>query len=164
MATWKQVTETAPDFAATVQARFAVDKHAVLATLRKDGSPRVSGIETTFHDELWLGGMPRARKSADLRRDPRFALHSFTSSRIMESGDGGGDAKISGRALAVTDPAVFEAYLAGARERGDYVPPDLDFDLFRVDVEEVVTISVEGGELVAVSWRPGRPLDRRARK
>ncbi len=51
-------------------------RHKTIATLRADGSPRISGIECEFADgELRFGSMARARKGVDLRRDPRFALH-----------------------------------------------------------------------------------------
>jgi hypothetical protein len=162
MATWKAFTEAAPELAAAVQARFGNDKHAVLATLRADGSPRVSGIETTFYDDLWLGGMPGGRKSADLRRDPRFALHSFTTAKEVPPGNASGDAKLSGRAVEATSEEK-DAYVAQARARGDDVPDDLDFDLFRADVTEAVTIGVVNDELVIESWRPGQPVRRQTR-
>lgn len=60
---------------------FAVRKHATLATLRRDGSPRISGTEVVFDDEageIYLGMMPGSVKALDLRRDPRLALHSPT--------------------------------------------------------------------------------------
>ena len=67
----------------------------MLATLRRDGSPRISGIEVTFADgQLWLGMMPDSRKALDLQRDPRFALHSAPLDADLKDGD----AKISGRA------------------------------------------------------------------
>lgn len=106
--------------------------------------------------------MPGARKSADLRRDPRFALHSFTSSKEVPPGNTSGDAKLSGRAVEATG-ADKDAYAEQARARGDFVPPDLDFDLFRVDIEEAVTISVANDELVIESWRPGQPVRRQTR-
>ena len=60
-----------------MRARFDAHRHKILGTLRADGSPRLSGIETTFKDgELWLGMMPGSRKVQDLQRDPRLALHS----------------------------------------------------------------------------------------
>ena len=77
MASWNDVTTEAPELAKRVQSRFAANKEVVLATLRKDGSPRISGIETMFVlDELWLGMMPESLKALDLQRDPRLALHS----------------------------------------------------------------------------------------
>lgn len=161
MVSWKELTEAAPELAATVRSRFEDGKHAVLATLRADGSPRVSGIELAFYDELWLGCMSGGRKSADLRRDPRLALHSSSSGEVMEPG-AGGDAKLSGRALEASDEEKHE-YVRQAVARGDYVPEDLGFDLFRVDVTEAVTVSVEGDQLVFETWRPGEPVRRRTR-
>src|SRR6266508_6283529 len=77
MATWDEFAAAAPELAARVRAAFDRGVNKLLATLRRDGSPRISGIETTLKDgELWLGMMPQSRKALDLRRDPRMALHS----------------------------------------------------------------------------------------
>src|SRR5688500_1979296 len=79
MATWKDLEREEPDFAARVRALFDARKHKTIATLRADGSPRISGIEVEFNaGELTFGSMPGARKGADLVRDPRFALHGPT--------------------------------------------------------------------------------------
>ena len=74
MAAWKDVEQAEPEFAARVRRLFEAGRHKTIATLRADGSPRISGIECEFADgELRFGSMPGARKGADLRRDPRFA-------------------------------------------------------------------------------------------
>jgi hypothetical protein len=79
MASWQEISRAAPDFEATVRAIFDAHKHKSLATLRQDGSPRISGTEANFVDgDLWLGSMWQSRKARDLLRDPRFALHSAT--------------------------------------------------------------------------------------
>jgi len=79
MATWQEFTGAAPELAQAVQARLDEHRHKLLATLRKDGSPRISGVETTVRNgELWLGMMWQSRKALDLQRDPRLALHSAT--------------------------------------------------------------------------------------
>ncbi|SBS78542.1 Pyridoxamine 5'-phosphate oxidase-related FMN-binding protein (fragment) [uncultured Mycobacterium sp.] len=79
MTTWREVEAAVPEFADRVQALFDAHKHKTIATLRADGSPRISGIETTFENgALTFGSMPNARKGADLRRGARFALHSAT--------------------------------------------------------------------------------------
>ena len=79
MATWQDVEQAEPGFARRVRALFDAHRHKTIATLRADGSPRISGIEAAFEDgRLAFGSMPNARKGADLRRDPRFALHSAT--------------------------------------------------------------------------------------
>src|SRR5437870_2394719 len=54
-------------------------KHLTMATLRRDGSPRISGTEVQFAGEhLEIGSMPRAVKARDLLRDPRVAIHGPT--------------------------------------------------------------------------------------
>src|ERR671935_3336335 len=103
MAAWRDVASAAPELAALVRARFEATGLGLLATLRRDGSPRISGIEPLFTaDDLWLGMMPGSRKAADLLRDPRFALHSATTDKQVTHGD----AKINGRAVVVEDEAT----------------------------------------------------------
>ena len=75
MTSWDEVEAAAPELAGRARAAFDAHKHKLLATLRRDGSPRISGIEATFADgELWLGMMPGSRKALDLRRDPRLPV------------------------------------------------------------------------------------------
>ena len=147
MTTWQDVAQAAPEFAQRVQALFDAHKHKTLATLRADGSPRISGIETVFKDgELTFGSMPNARKGADLRRDPRFALHSATVDPVEGSeAQWPGEAKISGRAIA-----------AGPTTEGP------DGDLFRVDVAEVVHTHLDEKATVLVVewWTPTQGLRR----
>ncbi|MDI9973605.1 pyridoxamine 5'-phosphate oxidase family protein [Rhodococcus sp. IEGM 1307] len=84
MTNWTQFETEAPDLAKAVAARFEAHKHHVLATLRKDGSPRVSGTEVEFYEgALLLGSMVGARKVQDLQRDPRFSLHSNPGHHTM---------------------------------------------------------------------------------
>src|ERR687890_1233267 len=100
MASWHQVEQAEPDFAQRGRELFDAHKHKTIATLRADGSPRISGIEASFEDgELTFGSMSRARKGADLRRDPRFALHSATVDPpdYAQAAQWPGEAKISGR-------------------------------------------------------------------
>ncbi|MEU5823546.1 MULTISPECIES: pyridoxamine 5'-phosphate oxidase family protein [Streptomyces] len=147
---WADFRAAEPDFADTVRRRFAQYKHHVLATLRKDGSPRLTGLEIDFwEDEPHLGMMPDSRKALDLRRDPRFALHANPG---PGSDLADGDVRISGRAVEVTDPAVLARFI------GERTPPE-PFHLFRVEPTEVVRVGLEGGDTIVIStWRPGRPL------
>lgn len=46
MARWSELEAAEPDLAASARKLFDAHKHKVLATLRRDGSPGVSGIET----------------------------------------------------------------------------------------------------------------------
>jgi hypothetical protein len=159
MATWREVTAAAPELAADVRSRFDATGLGLLATLRKDGAPRISGIEPFFtDDEVWLGSMPGARKEADLRRDGRLALHSATADKEVKDGD----AKVSGRAVAVDDDATFEAFVTGFRAKNGYAPEGR-FPLFRVDVSEVSILRPAGDHLDIRWWSEKgglRQLDR----
>lgn len=157
MATWAEFATEQPDLAAYVQGRFAADRHALIATLRKDGSPRISGVEPDFtRGQLWAGMMLDSLKSRDLRRDPRFSLHCNTTTASMTES---GDAKISGTAEFWTDK---EDYLKDLYDRTGWMPDELD--LFRMNVTEVVSITVEGDEMVVLSWHEGRGTRRVAKK
>lgn len=155
MATWQAFAEEQPALAGAVAARLKAAKHHVLATIRRDGSPRVSGTEVEFHgSDLVLGSMWGAVKARDLQRDGRFALHSNPGDGSME----GGDAKVSGRADEVVDPEEVGRFIEATR------PPE-PFHLFRLDIEEVVltSLSSDGQALVIESWRPGTPVVRHGR-
>lgn len=105
---WAAFEKADPDFAAAVRARFAQRPHHVLATLRRDGSPRLSGLNVDIRGgELWLGMMPGSMKAMDLRRDPRFALHSNPGEDETMPG---GDVRVSGRALELLDPPELHRY------------------------------------------------------
>ncbi|MFF8450937.1 pyridoxamine 5'-phosphate oxidase family protein [Streptomyces leeuwenhoekii] len=147
---WETFTAAEPALAATVEARFGAYTHHVLATLRKDGSPRTTGLEVRFlHGELWLGMMPNSLKALDLRRDPRFALQANPGEG---TGMGGGDVRISGRAIEVDDPVTKAAY---TKE----VEPPQPFHLFRTELTEVTRTYVEDDTYLVVQvWKPGQPL------
>ncbi|MGW1865556.1 pyridoxamine 5'-phosphate oxidase family protein [Streptomyces mauvecolor] len=146
---WTEFRRVEAQFAGLVEARFKKYKHHVLATLRKDGSPRVTGLEVDIRDgELWLGMMPNSMKALDLRRDPRFSVQA-NPGPDAEMADG--DVRVSGRAVEVTDPAVKAAYAA-------QVAPPEPFHLFRAELTEVVHTGLENDELVVRAWRPGSAL------
>ena len=145
MAAWKDLEQAEPEFAARVRQLFDAGRHKTIATLRADGSPRISGIECEFADgELKFGSMPEARKGADLRRDPRFALHGPTSyPGEGKEAEWPGEAKIAGRAV-----------LAGPIDVG------AAGDLFLADISEVVItrLNPEATLLVIESWSPQQGL------
>jgi hypothetical protein len=144
MATWCEVRNDAPEFAARVRALFDARKHKTMATIRRDGSPRISGIEMQFDDErVTLGMMDGSMKALDLRRVPRVAFHS--PSVDPPEGDNSawaGEAKLSGRAIARSDD---------------------DGGGFEVDIAEVALTYLGDGQLVIESWHPGVGHRRRTR-
>jgi hypothetical protein len=151
MVSWSEVERAEPEFAAAVVRLFDAHKHKTIATLRADGSPRISGIEAEFGGgELTFGSMPHSRKGADLRRDPRFALHTASEDPPEDDPAGwSGDAKIAGHAVP-TGP-----------QTGEDVP---EGDGFRADITEVVRTRVTTDELIVELWRPGHPLREVRRK
>jgi len=163
VAPWGAIVEAEPSFAAAVRRRFDAHIHKTMATLRADGSPRISGIEATFGpDELWLGMMPGSRKVADLARDPRIALHSGTIDTELNDGD----AKIAGRVEAMTAPEAFDAFSTARGEGGGEDPEAGTFPLYRVDISEVVLIRVGDprDHLVIETWTENDGLRRIERR
>lgn len=151
MTSWPDFAASQPDFAHRVRRCFAIRKHATLATLRQDGSPRISGTEVDFADHgLYLGMMPGSRKAMDLRRDPRLALHCPTVDPPPEDPACWlGDAKIAGRATELTAAT-------SADEAHHFV----------IDILEVVhtTVGTPADHLLIESWHPDRGLRRRTRR
>jgi hypothetical protein len=146
MTAWRDVERAEPEFAHRVRALFDARRHKTIATVRADGSPRISGIEAAFQDgELVFGSMPNARKGADLRRDSRFALHSATIDPVEGSeAQWPGEAKISGRAIA-REPI-----------------PEGDGDRFHADIASVVHthLNDEATLLVVEWWTPTQGLQK----
>ena len=140
MATWKAFEDEASDLAAAIRKRFDAEKTHVLATVRKDGSPRVSGSEVDFRGpDLSFGSMLGARKARDLQRDGRCAIHAHPGE--------GGDAKVAGVAVELSGPEK-AVYTTGNEPPGD-------FHAFRLELTEAALTAVEGDELIVTLWRPG---------
>ena len=156
MASWSAIEAQAPELTARARGFLDALVHKTLATLRRDGSPRISGSEVIFADgELWLGSMWQSMKARDLQRDPRFALHSGSPDP-----DAGwtGDAKLSGRADEITDPDVRAGVLG--EQFGES-------HLFRADIEELSVVRLGGDppdHLVIEAWHAGRGVSRRTRR
>jgi hypothetical protein len=168
MASFAELGSTVPDLADRARAVFSSTTNAVLGTIRRDGTPRLSGIDPFFHDgELHIGSMPGARKGADLRRDPRLALHSipWESRRLKDGADDPGDAdvKLAGTCAVVTDPAVLRAIWKVPESEPDPVP-GAGGDLFVIDVRSLAVISVVEQQLVIDRWSEtdGRQTIRRS--
>ena len=146
MASWSDFSAAAPEFAERVRERLDAHAHKTLATLRRDGSPRISGTESQISDgELWIGSMWQAVKARDLQRDPRFALHSGSD----DPDTWAGDAKLAGVVEEILDDDVVRARNGEAGGKGPS-------HLFRLDLHEVSTVGLNEGK---TSWssRSGRP-------
>jgi hypothetical protein len=144
MVSWEEFASAEPALAEAVRACYAVRKHCTMASLRRDGSPRISGIEVSFESDLLLGMMSGSVKARDLQRDPRVAVHSPTVDPPEKEPSGwAGEAKVAGRAEELP-----------AAEAGGHT--------FRIDLAEVVLTRVgdSNDHLVVESWHPGRGVSR----
>lgn len=158
-ASWADLLAVEPELAGAVRARFEATKHHVLATLRSDGAPRVSGTETILHDGvLAIGSMWHAVKALDLRRDGRFALHSNPGDSSME----GGDAKVSGTAVELRGAmaAAIAGQLSADAAEAERTEVPEPFHLFRLDIAQVVLSEIDHDRecMVIRSWWPERGL------
>ena len=149
MPSWREIEQREPEFARRVRRLFEGGRHKTIATLRADGSPRISGIECEFQGgELRFASMSGARKLADLTRDPRFALHGPTfHPEPGQEHEWPGEAKISGRALSTAAAPADDG-----EPRGETA--------FIADVSEVVItrLNADASRLVVESWTPDSGL------
>jgi len=140
MASWAEFEAAAPDFASRVRALMSSRKHLTMATLRRDGSPRISGTEVKFVDgQLEIGSMSNAVKALDLRRDPRVAIHGPTEDPPADQATGwNGESKVAGMAHEVDSGS--------------------DAHRFRIDIQEAVITHLNSGgdRLVVESWNAAR--------
>ena len=142
MVAWSRVAREAADLVALAEGVLAARRMKTLATLRQDGSPRLSEISgaSVRDGELWLGIIPSA-KERDLDRDPRCSVHCGSPTDAW-----GASVRVSGRALRERP---------GDRERLGLASPGADqtFSLFRLDVGEVVVTRPDPDtELILVEW------------
>jgi hypothetical protein len=93
---WRDVEIRAPEIAQPGMARLNSVRVALLGTLRHDGSPRISPIEPYIVEgQLLIGAMAWSAKASDLRRDPRYVLHSA----VTGADSGEGELKLYGTAV-----------------------------------------------------------------
>jgi hypothetical protein len=116
---------------------------AMLGTLRKDGSPRISPIEPHVNaGELLIGAMAWSQKATDLSRDPRYVLHSpVTGPDTAEA-----EFKLYGSAIHADDAS--HRSVAGAWWSGYPADASLVFAL-RLDAAVSVTWDI-GAQLMTV--------------
>jgi len=142
---WCEFKNAAPELADFGNSRLT-RKIAYLATIRAQGAPRVHPVSPFISDQgLFVYMEPTSPKAADLRRDPRFAMHCS-----VEDNDGGeGEFCVCGKATVIDGQARDKAFDA-ARVIG-YKPNDR-YVLFELGVDEVMATTYEDGVPVRRRW------------
>jgi len=96
---------------------------------------------------LWIGSMADSRKGADLRRDPRLALHSCPLDE--ELAPGAGDARIEAVAQRLPDDLALRLLRGAFGEEAT-----IEGDMFELSVVGLSLVTVEGDQMRVRSWTP----------
>jgi hypothetical protein len=156
MTTWDEFAKSAPRIAAVFTRRHAATGNlCMLATLRSDGFPRISPMEPRiFEGQLLLNGMPNTTKFTDLRRDPRFCLHTATVDTHVSDGD----AKLWGRVIDIQDPALHQRYAEDLFEETGFDLRGQTFGHFyAADLTAASAVETGGDHLAITIWKQGEP-------
>ncbi|MGH9195214.1 MAG: pyridoxamine 5'-phosphate oxidase family protein [Acidimicrobiia bacterium] len=144
MSPWQLFVDQAGPLAELAQTRL-IGRVAYLATVRPDGGPRVHPVTPRVHDRrLFVRMHPSSPKVADLRRDPRFALHS----QVDNTEGSGGEISVSGTAVIVQDAAWIENAFDGLPD-----PDPQRYVVFELDLDDVKVTLYEGGDTIRRRWR-----------
>src|SRR6476659_3904604 len=134
MLTWGQFAAEQPDLVETGRAllyRVGLGL-GFLATVRADGGPRVHPVCPILTDDGMYLFVVASPKRADLRRDPRYALHAFP---VPESEDA---FYIAGTSESRDDPALrarlADQYLVQERNMKEEPPGFADEQLFELSI------------------------------
>jgi hypothetical protein len=140
---WRTLEDANPELAAFGLERLN-GKVAYLATIRKDGSPRVHPVTAIVGEgHLFLFMEPTSPKGRDLRRDPRYAIHCG----VADNSGGSGEFLVMGTARPITDAET----RAIATRLSSYAPADR-YVLFEFDVERASGTTYEDGHPIRRSW------------
>ena len=157
---WSELVRRQPRLAALAERRLIEPGVVLVATIRRDGTPRLSPVEPLIADSrLWLSMMWGSRKADDLHRDPRVLVHNVITSR-----DGGeGELKVRGLVRVWTDPETQGRYAETAARTLGWRPEPGRFHLFSVDIAQVTFIRYDAdtGDQHVASWPPAREFVRR---
>ena len=157
---WSELERAQPGLARLGRERLLAPGVVLVATIRRDGTPRLSPVEPFVMDgDLWLSMLWRSTKAADLLRDPRILVHSVVTGR-----DGGeGEFKIRGTARAEHDPEVRRRYADAVTADLGWSPTPDRFHLFAVSLDDVTFIRYDDatGDQHVAMWPPAREFIRR---
>ncbi|MCP2280523.1 pyridoxamine 5'-phosphate oxidase family protein [Nocardia amikacinitolerans] len=154
MTFWTEFTEEAPKISTVFRRRHkATGNLCMLATLRADGSPRISPVEPRiFEGMLVVVGMPGTTKFKDLGRDPRFCLHTATVDTMV----GDGDAKLFGTVTDLPDRELHARFAQDLFEESGFDIRGQEFDHFYVaDLTGASCVEVADDQLAITIWKPG---------
>jgi hypothetical protein len=147
---WSDLEAAAPEIARLGRERLEEARVALLGTLRRDGSPRISPVEPYLsRGHLLFGAMSWSLKTRDLQRDHRCVLHSA----IAAPNSGVGELKLYGSASETDDDVR-----GSCREGWWHTSPSETATVFSLQIEEATFISWDlgQGQMTVRRWSPRR--------
>ncbi|MGI8696956.1 MAG: pyridoxamine 5'-phosphate oxidase family protein [Mycobacteriales bacterium] len=156
---WHDLEQQQPRLAHRAYERLIAPGVVLVATIRRDGTPRLSPVEPFLLDGgLWLSMLWQSRKAVDLKHDPRLLVHGIVTNR-----DGAdGEVKVRGHARAEDDEAVQRRYADAVAAALGWSPLIGRFHLFKVEIGDVVSIRYgDDGDQFVARWPPAREFVRR---
>jgi hypothetical protein len=132
----------------------------LVATIRRDGSPRLSPVEPLLWEgDLWLCMGLGSRKADDLRRDGRVLVHSIVTNRTGQDGE----YKLRGTAIAEPDAVLHARYAGEVAARLGWQPEPGKFHLFRVELADITYIRWDDAtnDQYVTRWPAGTEFVRR---
>ena len=154
MVAWRDFVEEAPRIAEIFVRRHTATHYlCMLATIRADGTPRISPMEPRiFEGRLVLVGMPNTTKYRDLARDPRFCLHTAT----VDPNVGDGDAKVWGVAVNDQDTDLHARFADALFAESGLDLRGQRFDPFYVgELTSASSLELVDDRLRVTIWKPG---------
>jgi len=141
---WDILESQAPDIAEFAKKRLH-GKVAYLATIRKDGSPRLHPFTPMIGEGHFFVFMePTSPKINDLLRDARYAVHCAVTDNSGESGE----VIVTGKARFIEDPELraMTVRVCPYQYAERYI-------LFEFDVESVMLTEYPDGHAVRRRWK-----------
>ena len=154
MVTWKEFAAAEPEMARAGRSllnQFSVGL-AFLATVRKDGAPRLHPVCPVLSDDrLFVLITATSPKCDDLLRDGRYALQTFPQPKA-----GSEEFYIAGKAVLVDERAVRAAVLRDARHMA--AESETTFELWIDRVMHTTSAEVNTPQMRSVhrKWRAPR--------
>jgi hypothetical protein len=154
---WAEFEKAAPEMAQLGRTIFERDQVALIGTVRRDGSPRISPAEPDItNGRLYFGMIWQSYKALDLLRDPRCTIHGLIHNRF---GDGG-EFKLHGRAVEINDLAERALYREAIFQRIGWKPNEPHFHLFAIEINSAGSFKYEEEYRLVSVWRAGEPLQK----
>jgi hypothetical protein len=137
MATWDEFAAADPALAKAGEGQlfqYGVGL-AFLATIRKDGGPRLHPVcPVLSNSHLYVMLLPNSPKRRDLQRDGRYAMQAFAQDRPDSD-----EFYIRGTARRIGDPELIRAVVSDAKHHAN--PDEV---LFELEIELAMRTTWEG--------------------